>query len=366
MLLEGIFLPLTTPFHADGRLFLRKLEYNVARYSLTPASGMVVLGDEGEGDSLTDGETVEVLKTAIGAAADDKVMIANVGRESVWATMKLVEEAAKAGYDAVAIGAPWRWESRMECESDTYFRTIADHSPLPVILVNDFSYSTYSEFIGQLADHPQIIGAVHSEVPAVTPKLQPPSERPPHAYLARLLKSAEGISRQATVTTTFAAVTGRMLRNSAPAANFISASSLGGAATVAPLPSLRTRTKKVGFQVLAGSTRTMLEAWGVGATGAVPRLAACAPQACCEVWQAFKDGDAPLAAEKQDRILEAAQLVEGANQLSETSAYRRGIAPLKYGCDLNGYYGGRPRLPLLPLTSDQRFDMERCLAGLRN
>ena len=97
MLLEGIFLPLTTPFHPDGRIFLRKLETNVERYSRTAASGMLVLGREGEGDALTDAETLEVLKAAIGAAADEKVMIANVGRESVSATMELVEFAAEAG-----------------------------------------------------------------------------------------------------------------------------------------------------------------------------------------------------------------------------------------------------------------------------
>ena len=46
----------------------------------------------------------------------------------------------------------------------------------------------------------------------------------------------------------------------------------------------------------------MLESWQSGAVGAVPRVGACAPQACCEVWQAFKDGDLPLAEEKQERV----------------------------------------------------------------
>jgi 4-hydroxy-2-oxoglutarate aldolase len=39
---------------------------------------------------------------------------------------------------------------------------------------------------------------------------------------------------------------------------------------------------------------------------------------------------------------------------------------VKYGCDLNGYYGGAPRLPRLPLTAEAKAQVERALAGLRN
>ena len=41
MLIDGIHIPLTVPFTRDGESYLRKLEYNVGRYSLTPAAGLV-------------------------------------------------------------------------------------------------------------------------------------------------------------------------------------------------------------------------------------------------------------------------------------------------------------------------------------
>ncbi len=44
MLLEGLHIPLTTPFYSDGSVALPKLAANVARYSKTPASGLIVLG----------------------------------------------------------------------------------------------------------------------------------------------------------------------------------------------------------------------------------------------------------------------------------------------------------------------------------
>jgi 4-hydroxy-2-oxoglutarate aldolase len=85
-------------------------------------------------------------------------------------------------------------------------------------------------------------------------------------------------------------------------------------------------------------------------------FAASAPQACYEVLAAWKDGDEALALEKQIRLREVAKRVE-----SEI-----GVAGIKFGCDLNGYFGGRPRLPLLPLTGDERAEIEILMQGLRN
>jgi 4-hydroxy-2-oxoglutarate aldolase len=43
-----------------------------------------------------------------------------------------------------------------------------------------------------------------------------------------------------------------------------------------------------------------------------------------------------------------------------------GIAGIKYACDFNGYYGGKPRLPLLPLTADEKAEVEKLLVHIRN
>jgi dihydrodipicolinate synthase/N-acetylneuraminate lyase len=42
------------------------------------------------------------------------------------------------------------------------------------------------------------------------------------------------------------------------------------------------------------------------------------------------------------------------------------VPGLKYGCDLNGYYGGVPRLPLLPLDAEQQAEVARVMGDLRN
>jgi len=347
MLLEGIFLPLTTPFHPDGRLFLHKLASNVEHYSRTQAAGMLVLAQTGEASGLTDIEVHQVMETAIGAAADEKVMIATVGRGSVSATLLLAKAAANLHYDAVAVGGPaFASDASLRREVATYFQTVADQSELPVVLISDRDRPLEVSLIAELAGHANILGVVDDELSI--------------SRASALLEATADVSRQVTVTSTFAAATGRMLRQVVPGGvgNFVPAETLiGGVAVVAPpIPAVKTRTKKVGFQILTSATSGMLEAWNAGAAGAIPRLGACAPQACCEVWQAFKDGDPALAAEKQHRILPAAALVEG----------WPGIAALKYGCDLNAYFGGLPRLPLLPLSAGDRLQVEAALAGLKS
>ena len=108
--------------------------------------------------------------------------------------------------------------------------------------------------------------------------------------------------------------------------------------------------------MLAGDTAGMLEGLRAGAVGAMPAFAASAPQACYEVLAAWKDGDEGLAQEKQVRLRSVAERVEE----------ELGVAGIKFGCDLNGYFGGRPRLPLLPLTGEERAEIEALMQGMRN
>src|SRR5512142_3142096 len=100
MLLEGLHLPLTTPFYPDGRLNLRKLEQNVASYSKTPVAGLSVLSTQGEPTMLSDEETRQALQAAINAASAEKVMLAGVSRDSVLQTLTLTNYAASLAYDA--------------------------------------------------------------------------------------------------------------------------------------------------------------------------------------------------------------------------------------------------------------------------
>jgi dihydrodipicolinate synthase/N-acetylneuraminate lyase len=348
MLLEGIFAAVPTPFYSDERVYLRKLEANIARYSRTLLSGMLLLGSTGEAPELDDGETREVLRVAAEAAAPEKVLIAGVGRESVKATVALAEAAAELRYDVVLVRTPTYYASQMSPSAVLhYFRCVADRSPLPVLIYNIprcVPYNIPAELVAELAQHPNILGIKDSS-----------------GSLERICALVEQTSaaprRTVTVTPVFEAVTGRMLLPRAGTGDaLISAGDLAGGAAVTTTPPIKTRTKEVGFQVLTGSAGMLLESLESGASGAILGFAACAPQACQEVYFAWKDHDLKLAQEKQERILGPSQRVVG----------QLGIAGVKHACDFNGYYGGRARAPLLPDTATEKAEIEGLLAEIRN
>ncbi len=351
MLLEGIFAAVTTPFYADERIYFRKLEANMAHYSRSLLAGMVVLGSTGEAVTLDDDESREILRIAAAATAPDKVLIAGVGRESVKATVELAEAAAKLLYDAVLVRTPTYYASQLSTAAILhYFRGVADRSPLPVLLYNIPKCAPYQmpiELIAELAHHPNIVGIKDSS-----------------GSVGRIRSTVEATRsaprRTVTVTPVFEAVTGRMiLDRTEAAADFVPAGDLASGvalATAPPAPALKTRTKEVGFQVHTGSSHILLDALQAGASGGILAFAAAAPQACQEIYFAWKDHDLPLAAEKQQRIAAANRRILG----------DFGIAGIKYACDFNGYYGGRPRAPLLPLTAEEKDEIEHLLAEIRN
>ena len=351
MLIEGVFAAVTTPFYPDERVYFRKLEANIARYSRSLLSGMVVLGSTGEAPALDDAESSEVLRVAAEAAAPEKVLIAGVGRESAKSTLELAEAAAQYQYDAVLVRTPTYYSSQMTAAAVlTYFRSVADRSPLPVVLYNIprcVPYNIPVEMVAELAQHPNIIAIKDSS--GSLERIQ---------KIVELTQSAP--RRTVTVTPIFEAVTKRMLSQAvAQAATFVPAGDLAGGPAIAVAPPqapIKTRTKEVGFQVLTGSASIILPSLEAGAAGAILGFAACAPQACQEVYFAWKDHDLKLAEEKQQRIAKPSQRIVG----------EMGINGVKYACDFNGYYGGYARQPLLPIDASAKVEIETLLAGIRN
>ena len=351
MLLQGIFPAVTTPFYSDGAVYYKKIEHNIDRYSRTPIAGMVVLGSTGEAVMLSDQERSEVLRVTAEVAAPEKVLIAGTGAESVIETLRLTELAAKLNYDVALVRTPHFYRPQMKPDAMlTFFRTVADHSPLPVLLYTVPPFTAYDlplEVITALAEHQNIIGIKESSGNV--------------EKVAAMVAATKHIKRTTTVTEVQQAVTARMLAAPAKDENggqLVSVTQLNGGAdvAVAARPKLKTRTKEVGFQVLVGAAHTLLDSLQVGASGGVLGIAAPAPTICFEIHTAWKDNDQELARSKQTGLAPATKKV-----VSEM-----GIAAIKYAMDLNGYYGGLPRLPLLPLTAAQKAEVENVMNPFRN
>jgi dihydrodipicolinate synthase/N-acetylneuraminate lyase len=353
MLLSGIFPPITTPFYPDGAVYYKKLEANVERYSRTPVAGIVVLGSTGEAILLSDDERREVLKTAREAAANSKVLIAGTGIESATETLRLTEYAAELGYDIAMVRTPHYYKGQMKpANMLAFYRFVADRSALPVIIYNfpqATGYDIPAELVVELAGHPNVIGIKESSGDV--------------QKVRTMVEGTRGVKRAATVTETFEAVTPRMAKAATevagPGGELVPVGVLAGKPSSSGLNvvgALKTRQKEVGFQVLVGAANKLEPSLQAGAAGAILAFACPAPTACYEIHAAWKEGDSELARLKQERIARAAERIVGG--LS--------IPGAKYAMDLNGYYGGPVRLPLLPLTADLKAEVEGLMEEIRN
>lgn len=347
MFLHGIFPPITTPFYPDGKIYYRKLEHNVDKYSRSPVAGIVVQGSTGEAILLSDDERRDVLKAAMAASAPNKVMIAGTGIESAIETLRLTDYAASLGYDAAMVRTPHYYKSQMNKPQNmlAFYRTVADRSPLPLIIYNFPQATGYDmpvEVVIELAQHPNIISIKESS--GSVEKVQ------------KIVEGCRSVKRAVTVNEVQEAVTGRMLSQAKAATASLPIAGQPSSVAVQVIGNIKTRQKEVGFQVLVGAAHKLEPSLGVGAVGAILAFACCAPTACFEIYAAWKERNDAVAKEKQQRIVEAATKV----------VVERTIPGVKYAMDLNGYYGGPVRLPLLPLTADDKTVVERAMENIKN
>jgi 4-hydroxy-2-oxoglutarate aldolase len=115
------------------------------------------------------------------------------------------------------------------------------------------------------------------------------------------------------------------------------------------------REVRPGFQVLVGSAPTLWPSLLMGACGAILAYANAAPYSTIAIWEAYRTREEAAGRDWQNRIARAAALV----------TVKYGIAGLKHAMDLNGYYGGPPRLPLVPATAEAKKEIEEAFADLK-
>jgi 4-hydroxy-2-oxoglutarate aldolase len=115
------------------------------------------------------------------------------------------------------------------------------------------------------------------------------------------------------------------------------------------------REVRSGFQVLVGSAPTLWPSFMVGACGAILAYANAAPYSTIAIWEAHRQRDEAAGLDWQNRIGRASALV--------TAKY--GVPGLKYAMDLNGFYGGPPRLPLTTPTMEAKREIEEAFRNLK-
>jgi len=105
------------------------------------------------------------------------------------------------------------------------------------------------------------------------------------------------------------------------------------------------------FNVMVGTAGVLFSGLTIGCVGGINALANVAPKQCVAILDLVKTGDLGAARELQLKMIPVNQAV--------TAVY--GVPGLKAALDMRGYFGGDPRLPLMPSSDRERSEIEAIL-----
>lgn len=167
-LLPGIYAPTMTFFDPDtDELDIASIKRHAVRLAEAGLVGLVTMGSNGEAVHLSNAEKVTVTKAtreALDEAGFTQIpVMVGCTEGSVRGTVALIKEAASAGGEYTLLLPPSYYRGLMDDESIyIYFTSVADSSPLPIVLYNYpgavSGIDMDSDLLIQIAKHPNIIG----------------------------------------------------------------------------------------------------------------------------------------------------------------------------------------------------------------
>jgi 4-hydroxy-tetrahydrodipicolinate synthase len=150
---------LVTPF-SGGRVaedtFREFVDWQIAEGS----NALVPCGTTGEVATLNHDEHREVVAHAVQAASGRVPVIAGCGSYSTSASLDMIRAAADVGANAALVVVPY-YNKPSQAGLAAHFLTLADHSPLPIVVYNVPSRTVADisvETLAQIAKHPKIVG----------------------------------------------------------------------------------------------------------------------------------------------------------------------------------------------------------------
>ena len=169
---EGVHVAVTTPFDADGRVLLDRLEEHCRFLVDAGCTGVVVCGSLGEYASLTPTEREDVLRAAVRAVGDRALVTVGTGAYNGLQARGHAEAARAAGADAVMSLPPTGYRAATPDELLAHYREIAK-AGLPMVVYNnpaDTGIDMRPAFLARLADELPEVRAVKdfsADVPRV-------------------------------------------------------------------------------------------------------------------------------------------------------------------------------------------------------
>lgn len=164
MNINGILVPIITPFDSKGNVDTTTLTTLVETFINKGVTGIVACGTTGEYYTFSAAERELVLTTIANAAKGKATLIAGINSLSTDHSIELAAQAKTLGYEGLMLSAtPYSLP-----EQDgiiAHFEKVANASELPIIMYNfpaRVGVSIEFETVAHLAKHPNIIGVKES------------------------------------------------------------------------------------------------------------------------------------------------------------------------------------------------------------
>jgi 4-hydroxy-tetrahydrodipicolinate synthase/2-dehydro-3-deoxy-phosphogluconate/2-dehydro-3-deoxy-6-phosphogalactonate aldolase len=160
MALHGIVPPTLTAFKEDGSLDLERTRWLIDYVIEGGVHGVFPCGTMGEGPLLSSDEKLEVIASAVEAAAGRVPVLAGVGCPSTRETAELARGAERAGADAVIVVTPYYYPLSDEGLL-AHYRAVSGAVGVPVLVYHIPSRTGNYMPVGlipQLAGIPDVVG----------------------------------------------------------------------------------------------------------------------------------------------------------------------------------------------------------------
>lgn len=155
----GVGTALITPMNSDGSVNFDRLKKLVDEQIVGGVDSLIICGTTGEKSTLRYDEHIQVIKTAVNAAAGRVPIVAGTGSNDTVYSVELCNDAAEAGADAFLMVTPY-YNKASQRGLVAHYNYVADRVSKPIILYNvpsrtgvNIKPETYKE----LSLHPNIV-----------------------------------------------------------------------------------------------------------------------------------------------------------------------------------------------------------------
>ncbi len=159
MMKKGAYTLLITPFNKDFSLDEEGLRRLVRMQVNSDVSGIAPLGVTGENTLMTDKEVIRLVEIVTEEAKGKKLILPDICLAGTRESIERAKRFADAGADFVVAFTPFM-VLPTQAGLIKYYETIADHSPVPVILHSSkdrTGVELAAETTALLAKHPNIV-----------------------------------------------------------------------------------------------------------------------------------------------------------------------------------------------------------------